>query len=72
MSSTSSRETNGRQPERTPVVGQPVIEQMSLAATFEIAGVVMLAFAAVFVIGNRWLAPPGEARIDHHPKQSDD
>ncbi|AUV84089.1 MFS transporter (plasmid) [Salinigranum rubrum] len=38
----------------SPIVSQPVIEWVSLASTYGLAGLGMLLLAVVFVIGNRW------------------
>ncbi|GAA0260456.1 MFS transporter [Haladaptatus pallidirubidus] len=37
----------------SPILSQPIIERVSLAITYEIAGVVMLLLTVVFVVGHR-------------------
>jgi MFS family permease len=41
----------------SPIVSQPVIERVSLASTYELAGVGMLSLAVVVLIGSRWYFP---------------
>lgn len=43
----------------SPILSQPIIERVSLAITYEIAGVVMLLLTVVFVIGHRRYTPSG-------------